>query len=64
MAGRINPEWTWLLTANTTQGSELRNQGSNNVANIDRTTPNPESYHSQGSLFKLAYRPEHCNNIV
>ncbi|TXI91296.1 MAG: TonB-dependent hemoglobin/transferrin/lactoferrin family receptor [Burkholderiaceae bacterium] len=57
MAGRINPEWTWLLTANTTQGSELRNQGSNNVANIDRTTPNPESYHSQAALFKLAYRP-------
>lgn len=57
LAGRINPEWSWLMSANTAQGSELRNLGTNNVSNIDRTTPNPETDHSQAALLKLVYRP-------
>ena len=57
LAGRLNPEVEWLLTAAGNQARALKNMGHNDADNVDRTTPNPQ--HSQGAslLGKLVLRP-------
>jgi hemoglobin/transferrin/lactoferrin receptor protein len=56
LAGRINPELSWLISANRSQAHELRNQGRHDVPNIDRTTPNPQTDKNNSTLIKLSYR--------
>lgn len=57
LAGRINPQWSWLLSANVSKAKGLENRGTNDVPNIDRTTPNPQNDQTQSVLAKLVYQP-------
>ncbi|MBC3874712.1 TonB-dependent hemoglobin/transferrin/lactoferrin family receptor [Undibacterium flavidum] len=57
LAGCINPQWTWLLSASASKAKGLENMGTNDVPNIDRTTPNPQDDKTQSVLAKLVYQP-------
>ncbi|MFC0350120.1 TonB-dependent hemoglobin/transferrin/lactoferrin family receptor [Undibacterium danionis] len=57
LAGRINPQWSWLISANASKAKGLENMGTNDVPNIDRTTPNPQDDKTQSVLAKLVYQP-------
>lgn len=57
LAGRVNPEWSWLLSAGLGRSQALDNMGTNNVAGANRTTPNPEKDKSQSLLGRLVYTP-------
>ncbi len=56
LAGRFDPQWSWLISANTSKARGLENRGTNDVPNIDRTTPNPQQDQSQSVLAKLVYQ--------
>ncbi len=58
LAGRLNPQWSWLLSVNTGKARGLENKGVNDAPNIDRTRPNPQDDQSQSVLAKLQYQPE------
>lgn len=58
LAGRLSPQWSWLVSVNDNHAKELENRGENDVANIDRTTPNPQKDHGQAALLKLVYQPD------
>jgi len=57
VAGKANDALEWLLSANGSKAHELDNKGTNDVANVDRTTPNPQKDKGQGLLGKLVLRP-------
>ena len=57
VAGRANDVAEWLISANTTRADGLRNMGTNDAANVDRTTPNPETNRNNAILGKLVLRP-------
>lgn len=57
LAGRLSSQAEWLLTATGNRARALKNMGHNDVAHVERTTPNPQ--HSRGAslLGKLVWRP-------
>ncbi|MBR7793751.1 TonB-dependent hemoglobin/transferrin/lactoferrin family receptor [Undibacterium sp. FT147W] len=57
LAGRINPALTWLVSAAVNHAGGMQNMGSKDVANVDRTTPNPQKNEGQSVLVKLVYQP-------
>jgi len=57
LAGRASDTVQWLLTATDTRSRATDNMGSNDSANVDRTTPNPQTNHDQSLLGKLELRP-------
>jgi len=57
LAGRINETVAWMLSAQAGRADALKNMGSNNAANTDRTTPNPEKDRSASLLGKLVFTP-------
>ena len=57
IAGRVNPEWSWLLSAGIGRSSALENMGTNDVVGANRTTPNPEKDKSHSLFGKLVYTP-------
>lgn len=57
LAGRLNPQWSWLVSASTSKAKGLENRGTNDVPNIDRTTPNPQDDKTQSVLAKFVYQP-------
>lgn len=57
LAGRFNPELTWLVSAAVNHSGGMQNMGSKDVANVDRTTPNPQKNEGQSVLVKFVYQP-------
>ncbi|APW40850.1 TonB-dependent receptor [Rhodoferax koreense] len=56
-AGRANDAFSWLLSGSLSGGKALDNMGTNNAANANRTTPNPETDKNQSLLAKLVFTP-------
>lgn len=56
LAGRVNSQWTWLISANRSQAKGLENRGVNDVPNVDRTTPNPQDDQTKSVLAKFVYQ--------
>ncbi len=56
-AGRLNDSAQWLVSARVGRANALSNQGSNDSANADRTTPNPQNDKSNSVLAKLILKP-------
>ena len=50
VAGRVSPEWAWLLSAGLGRSHALENMGTNNVTGAARTTPNPEKDRSESLM--------------
>jgi hemoglobin/transferrin/lactoferrin receptor protein len=57
VAGRVNESVQWLIGANGNRSKGLENQGTNNAANVDRTTPNPEKDRGEALLGKVVVEP-------
>ncbi len=57
VAGRVNDRVEWSLTGTQSHASGMNNMGSNDAANVDRTTPNPQTDTGNSLLGKLVLRP-------
>jgi len=57
VAGRVNDSVQWLIGGNLSHTEGLRNQGTNDAPNVDRTTPNPERNRGNALLGKLVITP-------
>ncbi len=57
VAGRVNDTVQWLIGANTNRSDALDNMGTNDAANVDRTTPNPERNRGNAVLGKVVITP-------
>ncbi|MPM45648.1 Heme/hemopexin utilization protein C [bioreactor metagenome] len=64
LAGRVNPELSWLISAGLGRSHALENKGDHNVAGAARTTPNPEKDKSQSLLGRLVYTPSAAQKHV
>jgi hemoglobin/transferrin/lactoferrin receptor protein len=57
LAGKANDTLQWLISANMGRSSALENMGTNNAANVDRTTPNPQRDRNKALLAKVILTP-------
>jgi hemoglobin/transferrin/lactoferrin receptor protein len=57
LAGRLNATTQWLLSASKSSSFGMSNMGENDAANVDRTTPNPQTIVGDGFLGKLVFQP-------
>lgn len=57
LASQWSTELSWLLHMASANSGALQNKGTNDVANIDRTTPNPQLNQDRSALVKLVYKP-------
>lgn len=57
IAGKPRDSVEWLLSFSGNRGHALKNEGSNDAANTDRTTPNPQTDTGRAVLGKLVLRP-------
>ena len=57
VAGRASDTADWMITGTKSRASGMGNMGSNDSANIDRTTPNPQTSEGDALLGKLILRP-------
>jgi hemoglobin/transferrin/lactoferrin receptor protein len=57
VAGQGSDTVQWLLSANVSAARALDNRGSNDAANVDRTTPNPQQDRGRGLLGKVIVTP-------
>jgi hemoglobin/transferrin/lactoferrin receptor protein len=57
LAGRGSEAISWMVNLQTSRAKALDNQGSNDAANIDRTTPNPQKDNNRAVLGKLVITP-------
>lgn len=57
VAGRASDTVEWLLTGTKQRDEGPDNMGSNDAANVDRTTPNPQTHRSGSLLGKLVIQP-------
>jgi hemoglobin/transferrin/lactoferrin receptor protein len=57
IAGKAGESVQWLIGANVNRSKGLENMGTNNAANVDRTTPNPEKDRGEALLAKLVIEP-------
>lgn len=64
LARRAGDFAEWSLTATTGNASGLSNMGSNDAANVDRTTPNPQANTDSSLLGKLVLRPSAAQRHV
>jgi hemoglobin/transferrin/lactoferrin receptor protein len=58
VAGRASDTVQWLVTGSTQAGKGLKNMGTNDAANTDRTTPNPQNTSGDSLLVKLVAKPD------
>lgn len=58
VAARANDALEWSLTGTQTRANAMENKGSNDAANVDRTTPNPQASSHEAILGKLVLRPD------
>ena len=57
VAGKASDSLQWMLNLQLSGAKELGNKGNNDVANIDRTTPNPQKDRSKSALAKIVFQP-------
>lgn len=57
VAGRASDTVQWLFGIQANRSDGLDNQGTNDAANVDRTTPNPEKNRGSAVLGKLVITP-------
>jgi hemoglobin/transferrin/lactoferrin receptor protein len=57
VAGKASDSLRWMLNVQHSGAKELDNKGSNDVANIDRTTPNPQKDRNKALLAKMVFEP-------
>ncbi|SDP08432.1 hemoglobin/transferrin/lactoferrin receptor protein [Rhodoferax sp. OV413] len=57
LAGRANEVAEWLIGVNASRSDGLKNMGTNDAPNLNRTKPNPETDHGNSLLGKLVLRP-------
>ncbi len=57
VAARAGDMAQWSLSGTASRASGLHNMGSNDAANVDRTTPNPQNRADNALLGKLVLRP-------
>lgn len=57
VAGRVNDMVQWLFGIHANRSNGLDSQGTNDAANVDRTTPNPEKNRGAAVLGKLVITP-------
>lgn len=58
VAGRASETVQWMLTGTTQTANGLRTMGSNDAANVTRTTANPQTNHNDALLAKLVIQPD------
>jgi len=58
LAGKPNDTMQWLVSASLGRAHELENMGRYNVANVDRTTPNPQRDKNAAVLAKVILTPD------
>ena len=64
VAGRSNEVAQWLITGTAHQSQGMANRGSNDAANVDRTTPNPQTDRGGSVLGKLVLNPSAAQKHV
>ena len=64
VAGRAGATAQWLVGAATHRSGALRNMGSNDADNVERTTPNPQSGRANALLGKLVLSPDSAQRHV
>lgn len=64
VAGRSNEALEWLVTGTANRSHGMANRGGNDAANVDRTTPNPQTDHNASLLGKLVLTPSAANKHV
>lgn len=57
LAGRATDQLEWLVSATGSRANGLKSMGKNDVANVERTTPNPQEDKGRSLLAKLVFRP-------
>jgi hemoglobin/transferrin/lactoferrin receptor protein len=57
LAGKASDTVQWLISASGSKTHELENMGTNDSANVDRTTPNPERDTNRALLAKVILTP-------
>ena len=58
VAVQANETLQWLVSANVARAQALRNRGDKDLANTDRTTPNPQNDDNSALLAKVVFRPD------
>lgn len=64
IAGKASDTVQWMLTATTRRSHALKTMGSNDAANANRTTANPESDGDQALLAKMIVHPSNSQRHV
>ncbi|MFA7267980.1 MAG: TonB-dependent hemoglobin/transferrin/lactoferrin family receptor [Sterolibacterium sp.] len=64
LAGRASDTLEWLLSVADGKAKGMKNMGTNDAANIDRTTPNPQTDKNEALLAKLVYRPSESQKHI
>ncbi len=57
LAGKASDCLRWMINLQLSNAKELDSQGSNDVANVDRTTPNPQKDRNKALLAKIVLEP-------
>ncbi|QDL54195.1 TonB-dependent hemoglobin/transferrin/lactoferrin family receptor [Rhodoferax aquaticus] len=57
LAGKATDTVQWLVAANVNNASAMSNMGRNDVANGDRTVPNPQTDKTESVMGKLVFQP-------
>ena len=57
VAGKASDSLRWMVNLQLSGAKELDNKGSNDIANIDRTTPNPQKDRNKSVLAKIVFQP-------
>ena len=57
LAGKSSAELSWLINLASANSQGLKNMGSNDAANLDRTTPNPQLNQDRSALGKFVWTP-------
>jgi len=57
LAGRSSSELSWLINLASANSQGLKNRGTNDAANLDRTTPNPQLNQDRSVLGKFVWTP-------
>jgi hemoglobin/transferrin/lactoferrin receptor protein len=58
LAGRASDTVQWLISAAGSKTDALENMGTNDAANVDRTTPNPQNDKNKALLAKVILTPD------
>ena len=64
VAGRVSDSVQWLLTGTSRKANALKNMGSNEEPNVNRTQPNPQTNLGNSLLGKLVLRPDGAQKHV